>query len=177
MRLPTVRAPGYAGTLRHACSTATRGAAASRALEARPVAHHGEVAAFRTGIPFETLEPRLVSDAKGGGGCLSDRDADDGRLGAGRQSDGWAVCQFVGPCAGSDRIIGDRDTAGRPAVQDVKVAAHKADASDAVDGVRRLVCRFRAGLGQEALALPAADPVGMQIGLLDVGKVTAPQIG
>ena len=76
-----MRAPGYAGTLRHACSTATGGAAAGRAFEARPVADHGEVAAFRTGIPFEALELRLAGEAKGGGGCLSERDTDDGRLG------------------------------------------------------------------------------------------------
>ena len=80
--------PGYAGTLRHACSTAASGAAAGRAFEARPVADHGEVAALRTGIPFETLELRLEGETKGGGGCLSDRDADDGRRGARRQSDG-----------------------------------------------------------------------------------------
>ena len=80
--------PGYAGTLRHACSTAASGAAAGRAFEARPIADHGEVAALRTGIPFETLELRLEGETKGGGGCLSDRDADDGRRGARRQSDG-----------------------------------------------------------------------------------------
>jgi len=56
MGAPTVRSPGYAGTLRHACSTAAGGAAAGRAFEARPVADHGEVAAFRTSIPFESLE-------------------------------------------------------------------------------------------------------------------------
>ena len=76
-----MRAPGYAGTLRHACSTAASGAAAGRAFEARPVADHGEVAAFRTGIPFEAFESRLEGGPNGGGGCLSDRDADDGRLG------------------------------------------------------------------------------------------------
>ena len=73
LRSPTVRAPGYAGTLRHACSTATSDAAAGRAFEARPVADHGEVAAFRTGIPLEAFQPR--------GECRSARDADDGRLG------------------------------------------------------------------------------------------------
>ena len=83
-----MRAPGYAGTLRHACSTTTGGAAAGRAFEARPVADHGEVAAFRTGIPFEALEPRREGETKSGGGCLSVRDADDGRPGAWRQSDG-----------------------------------------------------------------------------------------
>jgi hypothetical protein len=41
----------------------------------------GEVAAFRTGIPFEALELRLAGETKGGGGCLSERDTDDGRLG------------------------------------------------------------------------------------------------
>src|SRR5215813_8129331 len=49
-RSSTVRPLGYAGTLRHACSTAPGGAATGRALEARSVADHGEVAAFRTGI-------------------------------------------------------------------------------------------------------------------------------
>ena len=48
-----------------------------------------------------------------------------------RQSDGWAVRQFVGLGAGRDRLFGDRDIAGRPAVQDIKVAAHVADAGDA----------------------------------------------
>ena len=64
-----------------ATSTASSGAAAGRAFEARPVADHGEVAAFRTGIPFVALELRLEGETKDGGGCLSDRDADDGRLG------------------------------------------------------------------------------------------------
>ena len=80
--------PGYAGTLRHACSTASGGAAAGRAFEARTIADHREVAALRKGIPFEALELRLEGEAKSGGGCLSDRDADDGRRGAWRQSDG-----------------------------------------------------------------------------------------
>src|SRR5215471_16859870 len=98
LRHPTVGNPGVRGYARHACSTAPCCAAAGRAFEARPVADHGEVAALRTGIPFETLELRLEGGTKVGGGCLSDRDADDGRRGARRQSDGCAVRQFVGPC-------------------------------------------------------------------------------
>ena len=62
-------------------STASSGAAAGRAFEARPVADHGEVAALRTGIPFEALEFRLEGETKGRRGYLSDRDADDGRPG------------------------------------------------------------------------------------------------
>src|SRR3954469_10844021 len=58
LRSPTVRPPGYAGTLRHACSTTAGGAAAGRAFEARPVADHGEVAAFRTSIALEALQLR-----------------------------------------------------------------------------------------------------------------------
>ena len=69
-------------------STAASGAATGRAFEARPVADHGEVAAFRTGITFKSLELRLEGEAKGRRSCLSDRDADDGRLGVWRQSDG-----------------------------------------------------------------------------------------
>src|SRR5690348_5445619 len=117
MRSPTARPPRYAGTLRHACSTAARGAAAGRAFEARPVADHGEVAALRTGIPFEALEIRLDGQAHGEGGCPSGRDANGGRPGDVRRSDGWAVRQSVGHGAGGDRFLGDRDTAGRPAVQ------------------------------------------------------------
>src|SRR5689334_24715541 len=99
MRSPTVRAPGYAGTLRHACSTAAGGAAAGRAFEARPVADHGEVAAFRTCIPLEAFQLRGV--------CRTRRDADDGRSGDGRRSDGWAVRQSVGRTG--DRVLGDRN--------------------------------------------------------------------
>src|SRR4029450_4748207 len=101
LRHPTVGTPGYAGTLRHACSTATSGAAAGRAFEARPVADHGEVAAFRTGIPLEAFQLR--------GECRSGRGADDGRLGDVRRSDGWAVRHSDGLGAGSDRFLGDRD--------------------------------------------------------------------
>ena len=46
-------------------STASSGAAAGRAFEARPVADHGEVAAFRTRIPFESLEPGLEGQSQG----------------------------------------------------------------------------------------------------------------
>src|SRR5689334_7111612 len=99
LRPPTVRSPGYAGTQRHACSTAASGAAAGRAFEARPVADHGEVAAFRAGIPLEAFQLRGV--------CRSSRDADDGRCGDGRRSDGWAVRQSVGRTG--DRVLGDRN--------------------------------------------------------------------
>ena len=33
--------------------------------------------------------------------------------------------------AGRDRLLGDREVAGRPAIQDIKVAAYIADAGDA----------------------------------------------
>ena len=78
---PNREGPGVRRYASSRWSTAASGAAAGRAFEARPVADHGEVAAFRTGIPFEALELRLAGEAKGGGGCLSERDTDDGRLG------------------------------------------------------------------------------------------------
>jgi len=92
-----VRPPGYAGTLRHACSTAASGAAAGRAFEARPVADHGEVAALRTGIPFESLELCHEGLSQGGRRGFSDRDADGGRLGDVRRSDGWSEKPLLPP--------------------------------------------------------------------------------
>jgi hypothetical protein len=78
---PNREGPGVRGYASPRMLNCNRGAAAGRAFEARPVADHGEVAAFRTGIPFEALELRLAGETKGGGGCLSERDTDDGRLG------------------------------------------------------------------------------------------------
>src|SRR5215471_10291274 len=143
LRSPTAEAPGYAGTQRHTCSTATGGAAAGRAFEARPVADHGEVAAFRTGISLEAFQLR--------GECRSVCDADDGRLGDVRRSDGWAVRHSDGLGAGGDRFLGDRDIAGRPAIQDVKVAAHVADAGDAAHLIGGSLRRIAAGRRQTVL--------------------------
>ena len=79
---PNRLGPGLRRYACRTCSTAPGGAAAGRAFEARPVADHGEVAAFRAGISFEPPELRLESEAESRRGCLSERDADDGRLGA-----------------------------------------------------------------------------------------------
>src|SRR5581483_6408377 len=170
MRSPTAEAPGYAGTQRHARSTAAGGAAAGRAFEARPVADHGEVAALRTSIAFEAFQPRAD--------CRSARDADDGRLGEVRLGDGWAVGRSVGHGAGvGEGLFGDRDIAGRPAVQDVKIAAHVADAGDAAHRIGGLLGGIRAARRQAVRDQAAADAVGLQVALLDMGQVVAPQIG
>src|SRR5471032_3260581 len=108
--------------------------ATGRASNARPAADHGEVATLRTSIPLEAFQLR--------GERFSARDADDGRLGIAR-SDGWAVRQSSRLGAGSDRL-GDRGVASHPAVQNIKIAAHVADAGDAAHGIGRLLRDLRA---------------------------------
>src|SRR6185503_17887121 len=166
-RSSTVRPLGYAGTLRHACSTAASGAATGRALEARSVADHGEVAAFRTGIALEAFQLRGV--------CRSSRDADDGRSGDRRRRDGWAVRQSVGR-TGGERFFSVRDTAG-PAIQYVKVAARVADAGDAAHRIGRRLGGVAAGRRQAVGDHAAADAVGVQVGLLDMREIAAAEIG
>src|SRR6185436_10918682 len=109
--------------------------------------------------------------------CRAGRGADDGRYGDGRRGDGWAVRQFVGRGAGGDRFLGDRDAAGRPAVQDVKIAARVARTGDAAYRICGFVGRGAAAGGQAVGDHAAADAVGLQVGRLDVCQVVAGKIG
>ena len=64
--------------------------------------------------------------------------------------------QFGGLGTGLDRLLGDRGVAGRPAVQNVKIAAHVADAGDAVDLDGGCLGRLAASAGK-AFDLAATD--------------------